>query len=158
VAVAQRPLLIGSFHGFSAVLIAFFCSLLLRTYYVGKFKALLSPVLLNIGSLMTLFEPDLPKPPGRLLLQYDTWEVVSRGVLQNVFFDCLGQSHLKRSSGPLNSTGEYKICCSACKRVHVTWDLATQPLLAKEEPLLESRSKEGESEGREILETNGSMR
>ena len=30
-------------------------------------------------------------------------------------------------------------------------------LLAKEEPLLESRSKE-ESEGREILETNGSTR
>jgi hypothetical protein len=33
---------------------------------------------------MTLFEPDLLKPPGRLRLQYDTWEVVSRGVLQNV--------------------------------------------------------------------------
>ena len=136
------------------MLIAFFCSLLLRTYYyVGKFKALLSPVvLLNIGSVMTLFEPDLPKPPGRLLPQYDTWEVVSRGVLQNVYF------RLPRTKSGALGTGEYKICCSACKRVHVTWDLATQPLLAKEEPLLESRSKEGESEGREILETNGSMR
>ena len=119
------------------MLIAFFCSLLLRTYYVGKFKALLSPVLLNIGSVMTLFEPDLPKPPGRLLPQYDTWEVVSRGVLQNVYF------RLPRTKSGALGTGEYKICCSACKRVHVTWDLAAQPLLAKEEPLLESRSKEG---------------
>ena len=33
---------------------------------------------------MTLFEPDFLKPPGCLRLQYDTWEVVSRGVLQNV--------------------------------------------------------------------------
>src|ERR1700723_4645684 len=33
---------------------------------------------------MTLFKPDLLKPPGRLLLQYDTWEVVSCGVPQNV--------------------------------------------------------------------------
>jgi hypothetical protein len=30
---------------------------------------LLSPVLLNIGSVMTLFEPGLLKPPGRLLRQ-----------------------------------------------------------------------------------------
>ena len=59
------------------------CSLLLRTY-VGKFKALLSLVLFNIGSVMT-FGPDLLKPPSHLLLQHDTWEVVSRGVLQNVY-------------------------------------------------------------------------
>jgi hypothetical protein len=51
--------------------------------YVGKFKALLSPVLL-IGSVMTLFEPDLLKPFSRLLLQYDTWEIMSCGVLQNI--------------------------------------------------------------------------
>ena len=51
----------------------------------------------------------------------------------------------------------YKICCSACRHVHVTWDSAAQPLLAKEAPLIELRSKKGESEGRGILETNGSM-
>ncbi|KAN0073499.1 hypothetical protein V8E54_008719 [Elaphomyces granulatus] len=114
----------------------------------GKFKALLSPVvLLNIGSVMTLFEPDLPKPPGRLLPQYDTWEVVSRGVLQNVYF------RLPRTKSGALGTGEYKICCSACKRVHVTWDLAAQPLLAKEEPLLESRSKEDFAEtGRRLAD------
>jgi hypothetical protein len=50
---------------------------------LGKFKALLSPVLL-IGSVMTLFEPDLLKPFSRLLLQYDTWEIMSCGVLQNI--------------------------------------------------------------------------
>ena len=40
------------------------CSLLLR---IGKFKALLSPVLL-ISSVMTLFETDLLKPSSRLLV------------------------------------------------------------------------------------------
>jgi hypothetical protein len=58
---------------------------------------------------MTLFEPDLLKPPGRLLLQYDTWEVVSRRVLQNVF-DCFGESHFKQSSGPLNSAVHTNMC------------------------------------------------
>jgi hypothetical protein len=93
-----------------------------------------------------LFEPDLLKPPGRLRLQYDTWAVVSRGVLQNV-----SSRPSRRKPFQVEfraSEFDKTICCSACKCVHVMWDLAVQPLLAKEKPLPEStiagaRGKEG---------------
>jgi hypothetical protein len=86
---------------------------------------------------MTLVGPDLFKPPGHLLLQYDTWRVVSRGVLQNV------SSRLSRRK-PFQA--EFRIrqdniqfaAMHVTKCAHVTWDLTVQPLLAEKRPLPES--------------------
>ena len=87
---------------------------------------------------MTLFELDLLKPPGRLLLQYDTWQVVSRGVLQNVSSRLSRRNPFQAEFWASNSLFDnlktiYNML--QCKRAHVTWDLVIKPLLAKEKPL-----------------------
>jgi hypothetical protein len=128
-----------------------FCPSVLRAFFCITAPSSVSsrpcsyPALLNIGSAMTLFEPDLHMLPGHLLLQYDTWGVVSRGEPQNVSSRLPRTKSYQAEFRPLNSTRQYTICCSACKRVHVTWGLAVQPLLAKEKslPKLTIVEKEG---------------
>jgi hypothetical protein len=62
---------------------------------------------------MTLFELDFLKPPGGLLLQYDTWEVVSHGVVQTV------SSRLSRKKPFQTEFRASKQCAICCKRVDV---------------------------------------